>query len=138
MRLSLCLAIPLVASLAIAAPVPIEKAKTPANTFLVQEGGLVYLDAKGHEKERLGPDTTNGTLSPDGRWLACLQYDKDARVSRIVVRSRDRKGVAVTVPGVTVAAIVEGCLPVWSADGKRLLVGVNRTGAGGVLEYILP
>lgn len=133
MRLATLLAL-LVAASAVAAPVPLEKAKADG-TFLVQDSdGLAYLDAKGRETGRPGEGTTNGALSPDGRWLACLPYDRDAKVCKFVILPRDGKGVPVVVPGVSVTPIGEGFLPVWAADGKRLLARVDRVRTGGWYE----
>jgi Tol biopolymer transport system component len=114
------------------APVPKHK---PLDRFLVGDSSqLVLLGLDGLEKERFAPSATNGALSPDGHWLACLEFETAVGRSKVVIQPRSGKGDSVTVPGTSVA-IGEGCLLVWSADGRRLLISENRAGKSGALEY---
>ncbi len=55
----------------VSAPIP---KSAPNWMFLVQAKNLVYLDADGKEKEKIDPPAINGHLSPDGRWLAALEF----------------------------------------------------------------
>jgi Tol biopolymer transport system component len=111
-----------------AAPVPQPK------TFLVEDGGLAFIGSDGKEKERLDPQAGNGALSPDGQWLAYVAFDADSNRTKLVIRPRGRQGEPVTVPLVW-DAVGTGCLPVWAADSKRVLIGENRSGKNGALEY---
>jgi RNA polymerase sigma factor (sigma-70 family) len=117
----------------LAAPTPRQK---PPETFLVQNPGLVWLGADGQEKERLVPSATNGALSPHGRWLAGVEFDKNPARVKVVLRPRGRKAEPVTVPLVwDVPGISSGCQLVWAADSRRLIIGENRRGQDGALEY---
>jgi Tol biopolymer transport system component len=134
MRVAALLGLLVAACFTLAAPAPKErKVNTAGTLFLVQDTGLVYLGPDGKERERLSSNVTNGALSPDGRWLACLQYENEQRHSKLVIRPRVGKGTPIVVPDVSVAT-GEGCLPVWSADGGRLLIGQSRARTGGGLK----
>ena len=102
--------------------------------LLVHEGGLAFLTPDGLEAEKLGPDFTNGSLSPDGRFLACFEYKRDLEQSQLTLRPRDGKSPAVHVPEVSVGAEAV-CLLVWSPDGTRLLVGEDRSPMRGKRIY---
>src|SRR5262245_20837666 len=112
-------------------PPPPKPAKP--TVLLVHEGGLGFLDPAGREVEKVDPTIGNGTLSPDGRWLACLQGVTGERLSRMVLRPRGHDAPVVVVPEIGIAP-GEGCLPVWSADNKRLFVGEHRKPGGGMDE----
>ncbi len=107
-----------------AAPAPMR----PPATFFAEDSGLVFLGPDGHEKQRLAPGATNGALSPDGRWIACCEFDKDLNRSRLVIRPRGGTGDPVTIPLLWGTAGTSGSLPVWSADGHRILIGESRPG----------
>jgi RNA polymerase sigma factor (sigma-70 family) len=99
-----------------AAPVP--KPRPPV--FLVTDTSVnVILDMDGKEIERF-VRTTNGALSPDGAWLACIQ-SKTLRPGgdRIVILPRGHPGEPMTIPK-NVPQLVGG-IGVWSRDGRRLL-----------------
>jgi Tol biopolymer transport system component len=130
-RLLAALLVIAAAAAAAAAPVP---RRATAEVFLAQSPpGLALLDADGEEKVRLSEAGTNGALSPDGRWLACVEFDHAADRCNLVLRPRPGKaGEPVTVPLVWGQVGTTGCLPVWSADGRRLLIGEERTGR----EYV--
>ena len=119
--------LPLLAALLVHAPPAPEQ-------LLVHEGGLALLTTDGREAEKLGPDFTSGALSPAGRYLACLEYSKDAGQGRLTLRPRDGKSPAVVLPEVSVGAEAV-CLPVWSPDGARLLVGEDRSPPRGKRVY---
>jgi Tol biopolymer transport system component len=105
-------------------------------TFLVEESGeLRLLGPDGTETERLDPPSTNAALSPDGRWLAGVEFDRDRSRCALVLRPRGRAGDPVTVPLLWDRPGRSGSLPVWAADGARLLVGENQPGPGGRPEY---
>jgi Tol biopolymer transport system component len=106
----------------------------PPEQFLVHESGLAYLGLDGREAEKVGARLSNGALSPDGGWLACLQEEKGERLSKMVLRPRGRDEPSVTVPEIGIDA-GEGCLPVWSPDSKRLFVGETRAPGRAVREY---
>jgi len=105
------------------------------DTFLVEHDGLRLLGPDGREKERVEPSAINAALSPDGRWLAGIEFDREASRCRLVLRPRGRAGEPVTVPLLWDQPGRSGCLPVWAADGDRLLIGENRPGDDGRLEY---
>ncbi|MGL4552200.1 MAG: hypothetical protein ACRC33_13555, partial [Gemmataceae bacterium] len=115
----------LLAACAGGAPKGMKKAE---GAFLIADrGGHAFLDPDGRERERIKPDARCAALSPDGRWLACLQYDEVEKTSALVLLSRGRKEAPVRVPDVRVA-VGEGCGPVWSADGGRLFVAQYFSG----------
>jgi RNA polymerase sigma factor (sigma-70 family) len=115
-------------------PAPAAGRAAPSE-FLVQNPGLLFLDADGKEKEKLDPPATNGALSPDGRQIAALEHDAAARRSSLVIRTRGEKSEPVVVPLVFGQPGRSGCLPVWSADGRRVLIGEEGVGEGGVRGY---
>jgi Tol biopolymer transport system component len=128
---AVALAIILAVAVAPAAPAP----QRPAGVFLVQDGGLVLLQPDGQEKERLGAQTTNGALSADGRWLAYVEFDKKQALEKLVIRRRHGADQPVTLPLVWGSPAQSGCLPVWAPDSRRVLIGENRPGQRGGLEY---
>ncbi|MBY0230869.1 MAG: hypothetical protein K2W96_16405 [Gemmataceae bacterium] len=104
---------------------PMPPAKTDG--FLVGgQHGLAFLDPDGKELSRESGYT--GKLSPDGKWLARLDRKEGDVKSTMIVKPRDGKGKALTVPGVAVAA-GEGFDCHWSADSKRVLI-VEQKGDG--------
>ncbi len=103
-------------------------------TFLVHEGGLVFLDADGREVEKLEPLLSNGALSADGRWLACLRHEVGERRGKLALRARGHEEPLVIVPEVTVG-VGDECALVWSPDSKRLFIGESRAPNRGVREY---
>lgn len=106
-----------------------------SDTFLVEHDGFRLLGPDGREKERVEQWAANAALSPDGRWLAGVELDRDAGLCRLVLRPKSRTGEPVTVPLLWGEPSRSGCLPVWAADGNRLLIGENRAVEGGRLEY---
>ena len=122
------------ADLPVAAGAPAPK-NAPPSIFLVENAGLSFLDADGKVKEKLGPFATNGALSPDGRRIAAMEFDAGAGRSSLVIRSRGEKQEPVTVQLVFGKPGRSGGLPVWSADGKRVLMGEENVGENEVREY---
>jgi dipeptidyl aminopeptidase/acylaminoacyl peptidase len=117
-----------------AAPRP--KAEAP-DTFLVRVEGGVFslLDSDGREKERLDPPASYAVLSPDHRWLAGIEFDRDRGRCVLVLRPHGHGGDPVTIPLLWGEPGQSGCILVWAPDGGRLLIGENRPGPGGGLEY---
>jgi Tol biopolymer transport system component len=108
-----------------------------AEVFLVQNTGLVYLDSIGREIERIKPYATNGAISPDGRWLACVQcvqFEQNPSRSYLAIHSRSPQGGTTTVP-LKFDEDGAGSTLVWSPDSRRLLIAENRAGVGNVTEY---
>jgi Tol biopolymer transport system component len=120
------------AFLAVATAAPVPK-RTAPEMFLVQHVGLSFLGEDGETKERL-TNATNGVLSPDGRWLACVEFDANPSRAKLVIRPCGRPGESATVPLVWDVPGMSGFLAVWSADNKRVLIGENRPGKGA-FEY---
>lgn len=128
--LTVFLAISVSVSAAQAVPLP---ERADAELFLVQNPELLLLGPDGREKERFG--ATNGALSPDGRWLACIDFDKTLSKCSLAIHRRSANVEPLRVPLVWDAPGASGCLPVWTADSRRLLIGENRPGKDGALEY---
>ena len=115
------------------APIP----KRPATTFLAQDvKGFVFLDSEGKDKERPEPRTSNGALSPDGKRLAGLEYDKGLGRSQLVIRTLGSKEAPVIVP------LVLGGRPgssggqaIWSRDGEQVMNWENATDDDGTRKW---
>lgn len=60
------------------------------------------------------------TLSPDGRWLAYVEYDRDTEQSRLLVRS-------LTPPHSDYPISANGTAPAWSRDGSELFYTTQST-----------
>jgi hypothetical protein len=131
-RVAVILVLTAALSVAYAAPAPVPQPAPVA--FLVQNPGLVFLGPDGREKERLDPYATNGAVSPNGRWLACVEFDTNPVHSKLVLRPRGRPDEPVSVESV-IPTVGEGGTLVWSPDSRRLLIGENRAGKNGALEY---
>jgi WD40-like Beta Propeller Repeat len=131
---SLAVLLAAVAALTTARAAPAPRRSAP-ETFLVDNRGLAFLGPDGREIERPIPGLTCGALSPDGRWLAGVEFDPGASRCKLVHRPRGAAGKPATIPLVWDRLGGSGCLPVWSADGRTLLVGENRPGEAGTLEY---
>ena len=87
--------------------------------------------------QRLRPEVTRASLSPDGRLLACVEIEKGAKRGPLVIRRRDGGLDPIRVPGFSVARD-EHCRPVWSADGRTLLVTETcRGGSDDNCDWIL-
>jgi Tol biopolymer transport system component len=112
-----------------AAPVPVSKA---VGIFLVQDSGLEYLRADGRKLERLD-NVTNGSLSPDGKRLACVEFFGDPLRCRLLLRPRAGAEKSVTAPLLFDEPGRSGCQMIWVADG-RLLISENRGTKDGGLE----
>lgn len=100
-------------------PPPVKK--VAEGVLLVDDGGLVLLTPDGREKERLTQIENEGVLSPDGKWLAFLRTRMESRGSAVVLRSRTKKDVEITIPGTVVPSLVWRQL-VWASDSRRLLI----------------
>jgi Tol biopolymer transport system component len=112
-----------------------QKKESPGpEQFLVQEDGLAFIGPDGAERERLVPWATNGVLSPDGRWLACVEYEADTNRCKLVIRARGRMEEPIRLPLVWDAP-GNGSQLVWAADSKRLLIAENKADNNGSLEY---
>jgi Tol biopolymer transport system component len=98
------------------------KLKAP-ETFLVEDRGLAFLAPDGREVGRLWPYSTWGALSPDGRLLACTELT-GTHPGGLVIRDRGGRGHATAVPVNRGPSDI--LMPLWSADGRRLLVGRYR------------
>src|SRR5262249_10204485 len=117
--------LPLVVGLLLLGPAAAAPRPKPAapDTFLVAEGTeLRLLGPDGAEKERLSPSTSNPALSPDGRWLACVEFDRDPGRCALVLRPRGQAAEAVTVPLLWDQPGRSGSLPAWAAERETLLV----------------
>src|SRR5713101_2230738 len=75
----------------------------------------------------------NGVFSPDGRWLACVEFDRETSQCKLLIRSREKLIENESLPLVW-GTVGNGCLPVWSADSKRLVISENRAGKDGSIE----
>ena len=116
------------------APIP----KRPATTFLAQDvKGFVFLDSEGKDKERPEPRTSNGVLSPYGKRLAGLEYDKGLGRSQLVIRtlgSKECGGHRPTRPRRS-ARIVGGGQAIWSLDGEQVMNWENATDDDGTRKW---
>jgi eukaryotic-like serine/threonine-protein kinase len=92
---------------------------------------FVWLDRQGHEIEGVGqPDSTSPfspTLSPDGR-RAVLYRTVDGNADIWTLDTT--RGV---LSRLTFDAVNE-LNPIWSADGKRIIFGVNRKGRFDIVQ----
>jgi dipeptidyl aminopeptidase/acylaminoacyl peptidase len=114
---------------------PRPKAESP-DTFLVEESGVPsLLGPDGRETERLDPPTRNAILSPDRRWLAGVEFDRDRGRCVLVLRPHGHGDDPITIPMLWDEPGRSGSLPVWAPDGGKVLIGENRPGPGGRLEY---
>ena len=106
--------------------------------FMVIDGGCALLGPDGEEKERLESITSAaGAISPDGRWAVFTKSEPNStpnkRNGELVIQSRVRPNERSTVPlvwGTTGSSF----LPIWSRDGKRILIceqGTNEDGSRG-------
>ena len=117
----------------VAAPLPKPR---PPDTFLVQTiGGLQFLGADGKEKERLEPWASGAAMSPDGRWLAAVELDKEQGQCIFVLRPRGRAGESIIVPHLFGELGRSGSEVVWAANSDRLLLGEERVPRKGPREY---
>jgi len=121
----------LLVGFATAAPVP---KPSPPDTFLVDHIGLHLLRADGKEKKIVEGSSNIGALSPDGQWLASVEYDREKQWSNLIVARHSTPGDPVTIP-LLFGEVGNGCGIVWSADGKRILIGENGPGKDGKLKY---
>lgn len=121
----------LVAVTLVATANPVPKPAPPTEFLVNQSSHLGFLDSDGKEKGKTDPPSTNGALSPDGRRLAALEYDHDAKRSFLVIRTREPKGEPVVVPLVFGQPGRSGGLPVWSADGRRVFLGESGVADDG-------
>jgi Tol biopolymer transport system component len=105
---------------------PVDKRPTP-ETFLVNHAphGLVVLSADGREQERLAPGSGNGSLSPDGRWLASIEYDQNSARCKWILRPRRGPEEPITVPLTWDQPGHFGSQFVWASDSERLLIAEN-------------
>src|SRR6266849_2093108 len=102
-----------------------DRERTAPETFLVQDNrGLAFLEANGAERERMEKWAGNGAFSPDGSWLACVEFDRETSQCKLLIRSREKLIENESLPLVW-GTVGNGYLPVWSADSKRLLIGEN-------------
>ena len=109
--------------LAWAAPLPPLR-----GTFLVNDRGLAILGQDGREKERIKLPADNGARSPDGRWLACVEFDHGSGRCKLILHARAEAAESVTVPLIWGQPGTSGCELVWSPDGRRLLIGESGLG----------
>jgi Tol biopolymer transport system component len=106
---------------------PVPKPRPPV--FLVEDRGCAILDPDGKEIERF-KGTTNGALSPDGAWVACVEFPKEDNPNRnckLVIRPRGHPAEQVTVPRDLGQPGTSGAGIVWSRDGRRLLINDERS-----------
>jgi hypothetical protein len=119
-----------------AAPVP----KRGTSALLVVESSRpLILRPDGQAPEQLPDGLCNGALSPDGRWLASTKFELDPNrpggtpPGRAILHSRTGDE-PITFP-LAFGQPGTGCLYVWSADSRRVLV--NETGqVGGQLRNV--
>src|SRR5262245_20299747 len=88
----------LVATALVALANPVPKIAPPTEFLVNQSSHLGFLDTTGKEKGKTDPPSTNGALSPDGRRLAALEFNQDAKRSFLVVRTRGEKTDPVIIP----------------------------------------
>jgi Tol biopolymer transport system component len=120
-------------SAANADPVPRNSA---AETFLVKESGVViFLGSDGREKGRRERHITYEVLSPDGRWIAYIALGGVPLRAQVFIQGRERKDDPAILPLIWDVPAMSGGLLVWAADSKRVLIGENRPGRPGTLEY---
>jgi hypothetical protein len=129
--LAVLFAIILAVAVAPAAPAP----QRAAEVLLVRDGGLALLRPDGREEERLNPEAADGALSPDGRWLACVGFNKKLAREELVIRRRHGADEPVTLPLVWPSPSQSACWPVWAADSRRVLIGETRPGERGDPEF---
>jgi Tol biopolymer transport system component len=128
---------------------PVPKAKEEPAQFLVRDlveektgAGLPFkrvrlalLGPDGKEVELIEPPVLGGSLSPNGQWLASMEFDGDLGRMNLFMRPRHGKGEPVNIPLTWDVPAQSGTAIVWSADSRRLLVGENRPGLRGALEF---
>jgi WD40-like Beta Propeller Repeat len=139
----------LVLSSAPAPGAPLPKAKEEPAQFLIRDlfeertgAGLPFtrirlaiLGADGKELELIEPPALSGKLSPDSRWLAAMEFDGDRGRMQLFLRPRRGKVEPVRIPLTWDVPAQSGTATIWSADSRQLLVGENRAGLRGALEY---
>jgi RNA polymerase sigma factor (sigma-70 family) len=112
----------------VVAPVP--KA-APPSVFVMRGSGLTFLDDRGEVKEKWATPLVGCyvALSRDGRRVAAVEYD--GRRLNLVIRSRPGQEEVATVPLVCSEPGTAGfgAAPVWSPDGKRVMIS-DRGGDG--------
>jgi WD40-like Beta Propeller Repeat len=128
---------------------PVPKAKEEPAQFLVRDlveektgAGLPFkrvrlalLGPDGKEVELIEPPVLGGSLSPNGQWLASMEFDGDLGRMNLFMRPRHGKGEPVNIPLKWDVPAQSGTATIWSADSKRLLVGENRAAERGGLDF---
>src|SRR5262245_15291610 len=110
-------------------------AETTAAGLPFKRVRLALLDADGREIELIKPPALSGSLSPDGQWLASMEFDGDRGGMNLFLRPRNRRSDPVNVPLKWDIPGQSGTALIWSADSRRLLVGENRAAERGGLEF---
>src|SRR5438132_11672620 len=68
-----------------------DSARTAPEKFLIQDSrGLAFLGTNGAERERMEKWAANGVFSPDGRWLACVEFDRETSQCKLLIRAREK------------------------------------------------
>lgn len=117
-------------TLSLVTPVAAAGSETTEPFFLVNNVGLILINSNGGEKERLKPYSVNGAFSPDGKWLACMEFPEQGGKAHLAIISRGRTEARHTVP-LIFGVSGSSCLPVWASDSKRVLIWEHGTADDG-------
>jgi RNA polymerase sigma factor (sigma-70 family) len=130
---------PIAASSTAVAPQTPKPAPTPARAlpeaFFVIDRGTALLGPNGEEIARLDSDSNAaGAITPDGDRVAFSKFHKDGRGggrSELLIQSRSRPEERISIPKIY-GATGSSFLPLWSSDGKRILICEQGRNAEGV------